>query len=104
MLGLGKNGLEELVEDVMNPRRSPIITSEMTSELAHRLTHETMELRNANNKLTGEWIVFLPHGGKNYYLCCSTHSEGDQNIYDRIKEHCLRDFPDLIGWLSAKQT
>ena len=103
-LGLGKTGLEKLVNEVTDPDRSPAITHEMMiSELAHRVTHEPIETRHADKKLTGEWIIYLRHAGKNYYLCCSTHNAGDQFIHDQIMEHCVRDFPNLPTWWKGKQ-
>ena len=75
----------------------------MINELVRRVTNEPLEMRDAAKKLTGEWIVFLKHGGKNYYLCVNTHNAGDQVIYDRIMTHCVRDFPDLPAWLKAQQ-
>lgn len=67
--GLGKTGLEKLVNEVMDAKKSPVITPEMINELARRTANEPLEMRDAAKKLTGEWIVFLKHGGKNYYLC-----------------------------------
>ena len=101
--GLGENGLERLVNEVMDPNKSPVMTQEMINELVRRVTNEPLEMRDAAKKLTGEWIVFLKHGGKNYYLCVNTHNAGDQVIYDRIMTHCVRDFPDLPAWLKAQQ-
>lgn len=101
--GLGRNGLEKLVNEVMDPKKSPVITQEMINELAHRVTREPVEMRDAAKKLTGEWIVFLKHGGRNYYLCINTHNAGDQFVYGRIMAHCVRDFPDLPAWLKAQQ-
>jgi hypothetical protein len=102
LLGLGKRGLEKIANEVMDPGK-PIITQEMLEELVHRVTHEPLESRDADKKLTGEWIIFLKHEGKNYYLCCNTHNAGDQFIFDRILEHCVRDFPQLPDWLKAQQ-
>jgi hypothetical protein len=104
LLGLGKNGLEKLVNEVMDPAKSTVITREMINELVQRVTHEPLETRDARKRLTGEWIVYLRHQGKNYYLSCNTHEAGDQFIYDRIMENCVRDFPDLPAWLKAEQT
>jgi hypothetical protein len=101
---LGKSGLEKLVTEVFDPKKSSTITREMTRELAHRVTHEPLEQRNASKRLTGEWIIFIRHDGKNYYLCCNTHNAGDQFIYDRITQHCVRDFPDLLSWLTKAQS
>jgi len=102
-LGLGKNGIGKLVDEVMDSAKSPIITREMIGELIHRLTHGTIEARSADKKLTGEWIIYLPHGEKNYYLTVASHGTGDQAIYDQIFSHCLRDFPHLAAWLKAAQ-
>jgi hypothetical protein len=104
VLGLGKDGVEKLVNEIMAQSSSPIITQEMIDEFAHRVTHDPIEKRDDRKKLTGEWVVYLPHDGKNYFLCCSTHEAGDQAIYDRIKEHCVRDFPEILAWIKAEQT
>jgi hypothetical protein len=99
LLGFGTNGLRKLV----NEAKSPVITQEMITELAWRIAEEPFKEREAAKKLTGEWIIYLPHDGKKYYLCCSTHEAEDQSIYDRIMEHCVRDFPALPAWLKAEQ-
>ena len=93
--------LSALVEEVLDPARSPIITDEMIKELSHRVVHETLEGRQAQGKLTGEWIIFAKHGGKNYYLSLSTHNAGDQAIFDEIKSICYPQFPFLksAAWL-----
>jgi hypothetical protein len=59
---------------------------------------------DAAGEITGEWVIFVKHDGKNYYLCANTHKAGNRFIYDRIMEHCVRDFPDLPVWLKAQQT
>jgi hypothetical protein len=93
--------LEKLVNEVLDPSKSPIITKEMISELSHRVVHEPIEGRANDNKLTGEWIIFAKHNQKNYYLCCNTHNAGDQMIFDRIESHCPRDFPFLPALLAS---
>lgn len=100
-LALGKDGLAKLVNEVMDPSK-PIVTREMIDELAHRVTHEPVEERDALGKITGEWIVYAKHDGKNYYLALNTHNAGDQFVYDRIMEHCTKDFPDLKSWIDVE--
>jgi hypothetical protein len=58
----------------------PVITQKMITELAHRVTYEPFETGEAAKKLTGEWIIYLRHEAKNYYLCCSTHDAGAEFI------------------------
>ena len=103
VLGFGRDGLEKLVNEVMDPGKSSVVTEEMIKELTHRATHEPLEKRASHQKLTGEWVIYFPHDGKNYYLCCNAHGAGDQFIYDRIMEHCTREFPALPEWLALAQ-
>lgn len=54
--------------------------------------------RKKKKLLTGEWIVFQQHEGKNHYLCLATHEEGKQGDGDAILEKirpCLQEFPFL---------
>lgn len=89
------NRLGNLVEQVMDPTKYPIVTAELIGKLAHEIVTGAFEKREAQGKLTGEWIVFAKHAGQNYYLCLSTHDTGDQVIYDQIKSACFRQFPIL---------
>jgi len=93
--------LEKLVNEVLDPSKSPIITKEMISELSYRVVHEPIEGRANDNKLTGEWVVFAKYNQKNYYLCCNTHNAGDQMIFDRIESNCIKDFPFLSVSLAS---
>lgn len=99
-LALGKNGLEKLITEVFEPSK-PIITKGMIEEVAHRAITEQVERRDAEGKITGEWLIFAKHAGKNYYLALNTHGAGDQFIYDRIMTHFSKNFPDLQAWVSA---
>jgi hypothetical protein len=53
------------------------------------------EQRSANGNLTGEWIVFVEHEGKKYYLCAATHSGGDDEVLGYIRGVCHHEFPFL---------
>jgi hypothetical protein len=97
-LALGKNGLENLVNEVFD-KSKPIVTKEMITELAHRVTNEPIENRDKQGKITGEWIIVAKHNTKNYYLCLNTHDAGDQFIFDRVMQRCTREFPDLKKWM-----
>lgn len=106
--GLAGGRLSELVQAaMMDLRRSTgggDITEEIahrvSSELANRATRETLDIRAASNGLTGEWIVFAQHEGKNYYLCIDRHQSGDGVIRKRIDRHCVPEFPFLTKVLS----
>jgi hypothetical protein len=97
---LGNGKLKAIVEEVLDPENSPVVTEEMINELSHRVTLETFESRATKGKLTGEWIIFARHDGQNYYLCLATHDTGDQKIYDNIKAGCFGEFPFLASVLA----
>jgi hypothetical protein len=100
-LALGKNGAARFVEEVLDPAKSPVITREMLDELSHRITTEPLEARDAAGKLTGEWIIFVKHAGKNYYLSINGHQTDDTIIFERIGKYGPKDFPDLLQWIEA---
>jgi hypothetical protein len=63
-----------------------------------KIGDDTLKLywdRSEAGELTGHWIVFAEHDGKNYYLCLATHDEGDDVIAERIKTGCCSEFPFL---------
>jgi hypothetical protein len=58
--------------------------------------------RSRDESLTGEWIVYAQHEGRNYYLCLALHDEGDAAIFDRIKNGCIGEFPFLQSQLGLR--
>ena len=91
----GKNGIRNLVEEVLDSAKSSTLTKEMINELSHRLVQVPLEDRAAENKLTGEWIVYAKEDDKNYYLCISPHSAEDKTIASNIQVACAPEFPFL---------
>jgi len=67
------------------------------SELAHRLIMDGYGDR-LRRGLTGEWIIFTKHDGRNYYLSTATHQEGKTpaELYERIRGACGAEFPFLF--------
>jgi hypothetical protein len=101
-IGLGGPNIPKFREALLEKWLGKKMTPEIAIELRDVFL-AGFEERAAEGKLTGEWIVYLRRGEKNYYLCCTTHDAGDQVIYDRIMEHCPRDFPELATWLKEEQ-
>lgn len=89
--------LEKLVNEVLDPNKSPVVTEGMIRELSHRVTVEAFEERASDGNLTGEWIVFAKHEEKNYYLCLATHHTGDESIFNSIRAACWPQFPFLAA-------
>lgn len=96
---LANGRLEKLVTEIFDANKGPVATKEMIDELSHRVVVESLEDRAADNKLTGEWIIFAKHQGQNYYLCLTTHKSGDENIAQSLKAACLPQFPFLNAYI-----
>lgn len=95
---LGKNGTRKIVEEVLDPAKSPVVTREMIEELSHRIVVESIEERGSQGKLTGEWIVFAKEDPGNYYLGIWSHKAGDESIVSSIKAACVPEFPFLAKY------
>lgn len=68
--------------------------------LAHEFVMGGYEERAHKKNLTGEWLVFAKHENLNYYLCVTQHSstkEGDETIYEMLKEYCEDQYPFLFS-------
>lgn len=97
---LGKNGTSRIVEEVLDPRKSPAITKEMIEELSQRIVEGSIEERATQGKLTGEWIVYAKEFDGNYYLGIWRHDAGDEVIAQTIKSTCVPQFPFLSKYVS----
>jgi hypothetical protein len=74
-------------------KEGDIMTQELISQIAHRMTVQAYENRHAAKQITGEWIIYLPHYGLNHYLCLGTHLTGDERLDEKIRALCVLDFP-----------
>lgn len=65
--------------------------------LAHELAVGGYESRAG--RLTGEWILYAVHEGKNHYLTLGTHEEGGnpEGLLARLRQHCEAEWPFLFG-------
>jgi hypothetical protein len=56
-----------------------------------------LEDRAAAQRMTGDWIIFAKHDGRNFYLGLGTHEEADDAIYQRLRGGSEWDFPFLFS-------
>lgn len=97
---LGKDGLERIVLDVMGePDGIKTIKEHHIKEIAQRATTDPLDKSFRQQRGTGEWIVYLPYEGRNYYLSCETHKTGDKQILRNVMLSQETDFPRLTDWL-----
>lgn len=58
--------------------------------------------RFANAEGTGDWLIFVEHENKNYYLCIAKHDE-DDFIFGALK-NCISDFPFIEQIFASRTT
>lgn len=73
-----------------------------SGELAHEVMRGKggLEDRFASEDGTGDWLVFISHEGKNYYLCIARHGE-DEFILGALKS-CILEYPFLEVILKSR--
>jgi hypothetical protein len=89
---------DKLFRQIAQRHNNPGTTDLSPAVIAKNIADDTLRLywdRSEAGKLTGHWIVYAEHDGKNYYLCLATHEEDDEVIAARIKDGCCAEFPFL---------
>lgn len=81
------------VSEVFDPHMGELLTPEITGRLVESVIDGALKSRSG--RLTGEWIVFAKHEGRNYYLDVASHAQDDGAIYSQIKRVCGQEFPEL---------
>ena len=71
------------------------LTEADCARIAHEAVVSNWQQLIETTALTGEWIVFAKHQGKNYYLSLGKHDSGDEVLRARIDAICLSEFPFL---------
>lgn len=67
--------------------------------VAYRTVVEGYKER-ARRGLTGDWIIYGKHEGRNYYLALARHEEGEgpnaMQLYKQLQQGCAAEFPFLF--------
>ena len=92
--GNGKR-LSRLVQEAFDQNTSGVVDDQFIGHISNGMSFGALNERSKGQKLTGEWIVFQEHEGKNYYLTLAAHDEGDENIYKRVCDCYELDHPFL---------
>ena len=71
-------------QDINNPR-------EFSDHLAHEVVSRFYKKRSGESRLTGEWIVYIPIDGKNYYLTLGSHGENEK-VWANVQA-CFKSLP-----------
>ncbi len=68
------------------------------AQLCHQIVIGGYAERAQRGRLTGDWIIFARHDGRNYNLDLATHSEGNdgQALMEKIRLGSEAEFPFLF--------
>lgn len=96
--GLRKYGIphiERLLKETELSGEDRHLSADDIKTIADDAVHGNYARRAEAAELTGDWIVFSRHEGKNYYLCLASHETGDSQIRQQIDSICAHEFPFL---------
>lgn len=87
----GTKHFERVWKETCKTCNSVIIDETFISYLCHQMTVPPIEIKSRSNNLTGEWLVFHKHEGRNYYLALAFHGESNNEIHEKIMLACSFD-------------
>jgi hypothetical protein len=101
--GLNRHGMplfKQRIRDAKKAGEERYVSAEGIPALVNDMIGGNLERLAAAAALTGEWIMFAQHEGKNYYLCLATHA---RNTHDHLRRQieavCCQEFPFLSSVL-----
>jgi len=103
MDGGGNVALLDMIEDIAKKYGDNPEMWQM--QLAHQFTIGAFEERVCwrdnypDGNLTGDWIIFCIHEGKNYYLDVAHHTEGKkpETLIGKLQRGCSFEFPFVFS-------
>lgn len=87
--------LDELLEKSERTGETHYLTEEDAKKISHQVVMEHYMRRSAEKKMTGHWIIYAIHEGKNYYLCLGQHTDDEAHLRTQIDMVCKADFQFL---------
>lgn len=101
---LHKYGIPALESRVKPADQEPeIMTEDILREVMDDAVIGNYRRLAADQKMTGEWIVYTIEDGQNYYLSLGTHGN-DASIFQRIQQLCVHEFPFLRAQLGILES
>jgi hypothetical protein len=93
--------LKQKVADAEASGEKRYFTVEDAKWIAYEASHGAMLRRMQRSAITGEWLIYATHKGRNYYLSLGRHDGDDGELRTQIEAICCQEFPFLKGILSA---
>jgi hypothetical protein len=94
--------LKERIAAAQEAKEPSYVTAADTWAISMDASHGSWLRRSDRQGLTGEWIVYAEHEGRNYYLCLAHHQDGDTHVRSQIDALCCYEFPFLTSLLAPQ--
>jgi hypothetical protein len=91
--------LQQRIADSEASGEERYFTVEDAKWIAYEASHGSMLRRIQRNAITGEWLIYVLHEGKNYYLCLGRHGTDDSELRRQIDSICFQEFAFLKKFL-----
>lgn len=91
----GLPNLEADVKKVVDSCEERYFTHEDAGRVAHEAVVDNFLRRSQEQKLTGHWIIYAIHEGKNFYLSLGHHDSDEAEIRRHIDAAAILEFPFL---------
>lgn len=102
--GLNKFGMPLMSEWVREAKESGeerLFSAEHVAPLVNDIVSGNLQRLASEQAVTGEWLIYAQHQGKNYYLCLGTHDkQSHENLRRQIDAVCCLEFPFLTAFLT----
>lgn len=77
-------------------------SAEDVKPIVHDVLHNNFMQLGKDAAVSGEWLLFAKHNGKNYYLSLATHDASQHaQVRQAIDGMCCREFPFLAALLNS---
>lgn len=102
--GLRRYGMpffEQKIQEAKDASELRYLSPEDVPELVDDIIRGNRQRLSEQQALSGEWIIFAKHEGRNYYLTIATHdSTTHQLVREQIDHVCCKEFPFLAQLLA----
>jgi hypothetical protein len=106
-LALKKYGMpffDKKIREAQEAGEERFMTADDLMALSQDVVHGNLGRRHDASAMTGEWLVFARHEGKNFYLSIATH---DKTSHDHLRQNidtlCCMEFPFLADLLATAE-
>jgi len=93
--------VEKKISEAKSSGEERYFTEADAVQIAHDAVASNWRRLVDNEALTGEWLIFAKHEGKNYYLSLGKHDSGDGLLRTQIDAICFQEFPFLESTLNG---